>query len=94
MGEATRTYIGLPGLREALKDWLDPWEEYYSAELEMIDCDDRVLRLVEVTARMPGSSSTVTLQAAQVWTCRDGVIVGMEAYPDQAEARRAVGLEE
>jgi hypothetical protein len=66
-------------LREGLKDWLGPWQEYYSAELEMIDSGERVLRLTRATARMPGSSSTVTLPAAQVWTFRDGMIVSYES---------------
>jgi hypothetical protein len=94
MGEATRTYIGLEGLREAFEDWCEPFEAYFIRELEVVDCGTRVLRLTEHTGRLRGSTSTLTLQGGEVWTFRDGVIVSLESYPDHAEARRAVGLEE
>ena len=94
MGEATRTYVGFHGLREALTDWYGVWDEYYTAVLETIDCGERVLRLTEHTGRMRGSPSTVTMRAAEIWSFRDGMIVGLETYPDHDEGRRAVGLEE
>jgi hypothetical protein len=94
MGEATRTYTGRDGFRAAFIDWLDPWEEYYVAVLETIDCGERVLRLTEHTGRMRGSVSTATLHAAEVWTFRDGVIVGLDTYPSHEEGCRAVGLSE
>jgi hypothetical protein len=94
MGEATRTYIGSDGFRTAFMDWLGPFAEYYVSEVEVIDCGERVLRLTEHTARLQGSASTVTLQAAEVHTFRDGRIVSVETYPDHAEALKAVGLEE
>jgi hypothetical protein len=94
MGEATRTYVGPEGLRAAFIDWLSPFEEYYVAEVEAFDCGERVLRLTEHTGRPRGSASTVTLHAAEINTFRDGQIVSFESYPDQAEARRTVGLEE
>jgi hypothetical protein len=93
MGEATRTYVGLEGLREAFQDWCEPFEAYYIRELEALDCGTRVLRLTEHTARLRGSTSTLTLQAGEVWTFRDGRIVSLESYPGHAEARQAVGLE-
>jgi hypothetical protein len=94
MGEATRTYIGRDGFRAAFIDWLDPWEEYYVAVLETIDCGERVLRLTEHTGRLRGSVSTATLDAAEVWRFRDGMIVSLETYPGHEEGRRAVGLQE
>jgi ketosteroid isomerase-like protein len=94
MGEATRTYIGPDGFREALIDWYGVWEEYYVAVHETIDCGHRVLRLTEHTARMPGSASTVSMPASEVWTFRDGMVVSLESYPNHEEGRKAVGLEE
>jgi hypothetical protein len=94
MGEATRTYVGAQGLREAFEDWCEPFEAYYIRELKMLDCGARVVRLTEHTARMWGSTSTLTLQAGEVWTFRDGMIVCVESYPGHSEALKAVGLEE
>jgi hypothetical protein len=51
MGDATLTYIGVDGFREALKDWFSPWDRYYVAELEMIDWGDRVLRPTSLLGR-------------------------------------------
>jgi ketosteroid isomerase-like protein len=92
MGKATRTYLGRHGVRQAFGEWLGPFEEYYIAVLETIDCGDRVLRLTEHTGRLRGSTSTLTMHAGDLWTFRDGVIVSLESYPDHAEARRAAGL--
>jgi hypothetical protein len=92
--EAERTCAGIDGFREAFKDWLDPWEEYYVAGLETIDCGDRVLRLTEHTGRTRGSTSTVTLQAAEIATFRDGLIIDLASYPNRAEALKAAGMED
>jgi hypothetical protein len=92
MGEATRTYVGLQGLREAFRDWLEPFEAYYIRELEVLECGASVLRLTEHTGRLRGSSSTLTLQGGEIWTFRGGRIVSLESYPSHAEARRAAGL--
>jgi hypothetical protein len=94
MGEATRTYIGLQGLREAFQDWCEPYDVYYIRELEVLDCGTRVVRLTEHTARIRGGTSTLTLQGGEVWTFRDGLIVSLESYPDHFEALKAVGLKE
>jgi hypothetical protein len=94
LGEAERTYAGIDGLRKAFRDWLDPWEQYYVAGLETIDCGDRVLRLTEHTGRMRGSTSSVTLQAAEIATFRDGMIIDLASYPNHAEALKAAGLKE
>jgi hypothetical protein len=94
MGEATRVYFGFDGLRAAFSDWLGPFEEYYIAELETIDCGERVLRLTEHTGRLRGSASMVVLRAAEVHTFRDGMIVSLDTYPDHEGGRRAVGQEE
>jgi hypothetical protein len=94
MGEATKTYFGPEGFRAAFADWLAPFEEYYVAEVEIVDCGERVLRLTEHTGRLRGAASTVTLNAAEVWTFRAGKVVRLDTYPDHAEGRKAVGLKE
>jgi ketosteroid isomerase-like protein len=56
--------------------------------------DGRVVSLTRVSRRGSGSGVEVTLDAADVFTLRDGKVIQMTGYPKQAEALEAVGLSE
>jgi ketosteroid isomerase-like protein len=89
-----RTYDGIEGARQFLRDWLDAWEEW---ELEVEDFRDAGEKVV-VIARQHGRSKATGLEVdmhfAQVFTVRDGKQVRMEMYADPAAALEAVGLRE
>jgi ketosteroid isomerase-like protein len=88
------TYIGSDGLRAAWRQWLLPWASYRSETKEAIDAGDRVLLIVEDTARREGSTQEVKIYGSAVWSFRDGKIARFEAYADRSEAREAIGLNE
>src|SRR5690349_12892140 len=73
-----RTYDGIEGARQFLRDWLDAWEEW---ELEVEDFRDAGEKVV-VIARQHGRSKATGLEVdmhfAQVFTVRDGKQVRME----------------
>jgi ketosteroid isomerase-like protein len=87
------TYRGIDGLRELWQDWLSPWEAYRTEIEETRDLGDRVLLLVRDFGRRTGSTQEVALNAAAVWTVREGKIVRAEFHTDRTTALEAVGLE-
>jgi ketosteroid isomerase-like protein len=89
-----KTYSGLDGLRAAWLAWVAPWASYRTETKEAIDAGDRVLLIVNDSARREGSAQEVKIDGAAIWTFRDGKIARFEAYADRSEAREAVGLEQ
>ncbi len=91
-GEAR--YVGLDGLRKSFLNWYAAWETYRHEIERIVDLDDRVLVLKHDSARLPSSQQEVTLSPALVLTFRNGKISRWEAFFDQADALKAVGLAE
>jgi hypothetical protein len=84
---------GLDGLLAAWRDWLRPWETYWTQVEEFADAGgDRVLVLVRDHGRLRGSDSEVENIAASIWTLREGKIARIEFHSDRTEALKAVGL--
>jgi ketosteroid isomerase-like protein len=94
-GAAPETYPGQDGLRAAWRDWLAPWASYRSEIEELIDVEEHVVAVVRDYGRREPDAPEVGLQAAAVWTVRDGRVVRAEFYPSgRAEALVSVGLAE
>ena len=53
--------------------------------------DGRYVALVRFTGTGKASGAQVSLDAAHVFTFKDGLVVSMDGYPDQDEALRAAG---
>jgi ketosteroid isomerase-like protein len=86
---------GLDGLIQTWRDWLEPWEEYWTTVERFIDAgDDHVLVLVHDSGRLRGSDAEVKLEAASVWTLREGKIARAEFHTSREKAREAAGLSE
>jgi ketosteroid isomerase-like protein len=83
---------GFRGLREGWIDWLVPWESYRTEVEELIEAGDSVLVLVRDFGRRVGMASEIEMQAAALWTVRDGKVARAEFFPDRAEAYEAAGL--
>ncbi|MEO8037062.1 MAG: nuclear transport factor 2 family protein [Acidobacteriota bacterium] len=85
----------LDGLLRTWREWLEPWEEYWTEVEEFVDAGrDHVLVLVRDRGRLRGSDAEVELLAASVWTLRDGKIARVEFHTSRDEALEAVGLSE
>ena len=86
---------GLEGLLEAWREWLRPWETYWTEVEEFIDAgDDRVVVLVRDHGRPRGSRAEIENVGGSVWTLRDGMIARIEFHADRNEALEAAGLSE
>jgi hypothetical protein len=89
-----RHLIGLEGLIEGWRDWLEPWASYRMELEEVIDAGDRVLSLIHVTAKTSHDGVEVEHRPAAVWAVEGGVVVAVTFYLDRDQALEAAGLSE
>jgi ketosteroid isomerase-like protein len=88
-------YRGVPEFRRLLTEWLGTWETHEATIDTILDAgDDRVLVLVSQRGRSRGSTAEVEISLGQIYTLRDGLIVGLDQYTNRAEALAAAGLQE
>ena len=88
------TYHGHAGLRRAVSEISDAWEDFREEKEQLIDVGDKVLALQTIAGRGRASGVEVRARGALIWTIRDGRVVRVEVFDDQTEARKAVGLVE
>jgi len=91
-GMAPVTYLELPGLRSAWRDWLRRWVSYRVDIDDLIDAGDRVVVMHSDYAQREPGTREVVRQRAAVWTIRDGCVTHVDFYLRRAEALTAVGL--
>ena len=83
----------LAELVEMWREWLEPWEAYWTEVEEFVDAgDDRVLVLLRDHGRLRGSDAEVELVGANLWTLRDGKIAKIEFFTGREQALIAAGL--
>jgi uncharacterized protein len=87
------TYDGHAGLRSAIREIWEAWEDFCEEDEQLIDVGDRVIALHTIAGRGRTSGAEVRAQGALIWTVRDGRVARVEAFLDQREALEAVGLE-
>jgi ketosteroid isomerase-like protein len=86
------------GLQEILDSFeasdLEAWEERRLEPRKFLDIGDLVVVLMHEYRRGKGSGIEVETDTAVVFTVRDGRVVGIQGYLDQAVALEAAGLSE
>jgi ketosteroid isomerase-like protein len=87
------TYDGHAGLRSAIGEISDAWEDFREEKGQLIDVGDKVLALQTIAGRGRASGAEVRSPGALIWTLRDRQVVHVEIFYDQTEALKAVGLE-
>jgi len=73
------------------------WSEFDDprAEVEeLVDAGDQVLACQTINGRGKKSGAEVSVPLFQLWTIRDGAVVGGRGFMTRAEAREAAGLAE
>ena len=89
------TAHGIEGLIEAWREWLEPWEAYWTEVEDFIDVgEQRVVVLVRDHGRLRESEAEVENIGGSVWTIEDGRVVRVEFHADRDEALEAAGLRE
>jgi uncharacterized protein len=90
----TGTYRGREEVRRVLEDQLEAFEEVVAEPEEFFLRGDQIVVFVRVRSRPRGSSATVEIRVAHLWTMRDGKAARFELFPVRQEALEAAGLSE
>jgi ketosteroid isomerase-like protein len=88
------TYDGHAGLRSAIREVWEAWEDFREENERLIGVGDKVLSLQTIAGRGRASGAEVRAPGALIWTLRDGLVTRVETFPDRTEALKALGLEE
>jgi ketosteroid isomerase-like protein len=88
------TYEGHAGLRSAISEVWEAWEDFREENERLIDVGEKVLALQTIAGRGRASGVEVRAPGALIWTLRDGLVTRVETFLDPTEARKAVALEE
>ncbi len=87
-------YLGIEGLTNYTRGFLEPWSHVTIEAEEAIDAGDSVV--VAVHQRGVGSESGVAIDMRyfQVWSFRGRKVIRIEGFRERAEALEAAGLSE
>jgi len=88
-------YHGHDGVRRFWRQWLASWDRVTFEHERFVDAGNQVVVFQRMDAR--GRTSGVETDFgdyAQVWTLRDGKVVGMRFYADRGEALAVAGVPE
>jgi ketosteroid isomerase-like protein len=95
--DSSSPMAGLYHGREAVRDFYRQWAGAFSDwsyELdELFEREDKVVAFVTERGHGRGSGVEVTMQRANVWTFREGMIVRFQSFSDRNSALAAAGLE-
>src|SRR5262245_43012774 len=75
-------------------DQAEVFEEFRVQPERFWDLDDKVLVFLRTTGRGAASGAGFDIRIGNLWTLRDGLVVGGEGYANRDEALKAAGLAE
>jgi ketosteroid isomerase-like protein len=87
-------YDGHDGVQRSVREVFDAWEGFHEADQRVTDAGRRVVVAHTIRGRGRVSQAQVEQEAALIFTVHDGVVTHVEVFLDQADALKAVGLEE
>jgi ketosteroid isomerase-like protein len=87
-------YHGVAGLREFVRDWLEPWDDFEFHVEELLDAGDKVVAVVRQAGSSHASGVRVDMHLAHVISFRRGKQYRVEMYDSPDEALKAAGLRE
>jgi hypothetical protein len=77
---------GRDALSASLERWRREWDDYELMPEELVDMGDRVLAIVQLSARGKISGVEVDARFYDLYTLRDGKIVRMDQFTERSEA--------
>jgi hypothetical protein len=86
-------YKGVEGFREALSDWMSPYERFRLEIDEAITLPDKIVFLARQIATTKHGGVEVETPSATVWWIEDGMLSQAVFYLDQRAGLRAAGLD-
>ena len=85
---------GHSAVRASVARWKAEWDDYEMTPEEFVDKGDSVVVTVSLGGRGRGSGIPIDARFYDVYTLRDGKIVGMDQFAKHAEALGAAGATE
>jgi ketosteroid isomerase-like protein len=85
-------YRGSEGVARYLREWLEPFSEYYVENLDYIEAGDFVLVPSHQWGVGEGSGARVEIELTTLYELREGKIVRAHQYDTLQEALEAAGL--
>ena len=89
----SRVYHGHDGVLESFRRWLENFDEYSFTLEEVVDCGDDVFVVARERARGAASGATADAAIYQVITMREGKVLRVREFYDEAAGRLAAGLQ-
>jgi ketosteroid isomerase-like protein len=90
-GLEPQSYLGLEGLRDAWRAWLEHWKSYHDEIEEVIDGGERVVVVHLCRGRPAAGEPEVAHRSATVWTIREGRVALVDFNVPCSEA--LIGVE-
>jgi ketosteroid isomerase-like protein len=90
---AATEWHGLQGFRDALTDWISPYESFRLEIEEAIVQEDKLVFLARQVATTKHAAVELETESATIWWMEDGLITQAVFYLDQKAALKAAGLD-
>jgi ketosteroid isomerase-like protein len=89
----SQEFHGIEGFKEALNDWISPYESFRLEIEEVIIQDDKLVFLARQVATTKHDGVEVETESATVWSVEDGLVSQAAFYLDRQMALKAAGLD-
>ncbi len=86
------TYLGIQGIRDYTRQFLEPWTRVTIEAEEITAAGDSVVVAVYQRGVGSGSGITTEFRYFHVWTFRGDRVIRLETFRDRGQAHEAVGL--
>jgi ketosteroid isomerase-like protein len=83
------TVPGGESAREAFQDFFAPYDEVSIEPQRYFEQGDRTVVYFVMRCRPSGSSAAVEIQAAHLWTMRNGIPARLQIFPEREKALKA-----
>jgi len=88
------TYIGIEGIAEYMRTFLEAWTKVTIEADELLDAGDSVVASVIQRGIGQGSGASTEFRYFHVWSFRGPRVIRLENFRERAEALQAAGLSE
>jgi ketosteroid isomerase-like protein len=86
-------WYGVKGLKDALTDWISPYDSFRLEIEDVIVQEDKLVFLARQVATTKHAGVEVETESATIWWLEDGLIRRAVFYLDQKAALKAAGIE-
>lgn len=74
------TFKGIAGVQDLFGQMFATWDDLRIVVEKLFDGGDQVVSLLRLTARAKATGTPVDMQLAELWTLREGKVVGLKPF--------------